>query len=132
MDPMLWLGDFNRHHPMWEEDANSHLFESENDIAPLLHLLYRHNMLLALPKGIPTFQTSTGRWTHLDNIWHTNMQVDPIQRCDVIPNILPPLADHMPIITVINLPLPRVVSQVTLNYRAVDWLTINEVLDERL
>jgi hypothetical protein len=53
-DHMVWIGDFNRHHPMWEEDANSHLFKSENFISPLLNLLYRHNMLLALPKSIPT------------------------------------------------------------------------------
>ena len=23
---MIWLGDFNRQHPMWDEDRNSHLF----------------------------------------------------------------------------------------------------------
>jgi hypothetical protein len=97
-DLMIWLGDFNRHHPMWEEDANSHLFEAENVISPLLGLLYRHDMLLALPKGIPTFQTNTGCWTRPDNIWHANSQTDPIQCCDVIPNIRPPLVDHMPII----------------------------------
>ena len=68
-DHMIWLGDFNRHHLMWEEDANSHLFEAENVISPLLGLLYRQDMLLALPKGIPTFQTNTGRWTRPDNVW---------------------------------------------------------------
>jgi exonuclease III len=105
-DNMIWLGDFNRHHPIWEEDTNSHLFEPENYITPLLDLLYRHDMLLALPKGIPTFQTSAGQWTRPDNVWRSNSQDDLIQRCDVIPNIRPPLADHMPIITVIELPLP--------------------------
>ena len=24
-DHMFWLGDFNRHHPMWDEEWNSHL-----------------------------------------------------------------------------------------------------------
>jgi Endonuclease-reverse transcriptase len=131
-DHMIWLGDFNRHHPMWEEDGNSHLFESEDAISPLLNLLYRHDMILALPKGIPTLQTNAGRWTHPDNVWHTNTQVDPIQRCEVIPNIRPPLADHMPIITVVDLPLPRAVSPVTLDYRGADWPTVNNALNARL
>lgn len=25
-DQMLWLGDFNRHHPLWEDMCNRHLF----------------------------------------------------------------------------------------------------------
>ena len=25
-DHMIWLGDFNRHHPLWDEERNSHLF----------------------------------------------------------------------------------------------------------
>jgi hypothetical protein len=98
LDHMVWLGNFNRHHPMWEEDANSHLFKSKNVISPLLNLLYRHDMLLVLPKSIPTFQMSTGRWTQPDNVWCTNTQTDPIQHCDIVPNIRPPLADHLPII----------------------------------
>ena len=55
---MLWLGDFNRHHPMWEDDANERLFEPEEYLAPLINLLYKWDMLLALPKGIPTLQTA--------------------------------------------------------------------------
>jgi len=89
-------------------------------------------MLLALPKSIPTFQTSTGRWTRPDNVWRANTQVDPIQRCDVIPNTRPPLADHMPIISVIDLPLPRVASPETLDFRAADWPFVNEILKDRL
>jgi hypothetical protein len=25
-DIMFWCGDFNRHHPMWDEERNHHLF----------------------------------------------------------------------------------------------------------
>ena len=62
-DHMLWLGDFNQsieHHPLWEDKGNEHLYESEDNISPLIELLYKHNMLLTLTKGIPTFQTCTG------------------------------------------------------------------------
>jgi len=31
-DNMLWLGDFNRHHPLWESPVNRHLNSSEDKI----------------------------------------------------------------------------------------------------
>ncbi|KAF9051259.1 Endonuclease/exonuclease/phosphatase, partial [Panaeolus papilionaceus] len=27
---MMWVGDFNRHHPMWDEERNNHLFTRTN------------------------------------------------------------------------------------------------------
>ena len=54
-DCIIWVGDFNHHHPMWEEEANEILYKPDNYISPLIDLLYRNKMLLALPKGIPTF-----------------------------------------------------------------------------
>jgi hypothetical protein len=51
----LWMRDFNRHHPLWDEPRNVHLFTQENiDLAqPLLNLLRWHNMKMALPPYIP-------------------------------------------------------------------------------
>ena len=42
LDCILWLGIFNRHHPMWEEETNKRLFEAEEYISPLIKLLYRN------------------------------------------------------------------------------------------
>ena len=57
IDPskMIWLGNFNRHHPLWDEERNAHLFTANNlDAAQtLLDLLADHNMIMALPKDIP-------------------------------------------------------------------------------
>ena len=39
-DNVVWLGDFNRHHPIWEDDSNERLFEPTEFISPLLDLLY--------------------------------------------------------------------------------------------
>jgi hypothetical protein len=33
-DHMIWLGDFNRHHPLWEDHTNQHLFSPEGFIQP--------------------------------------------------------------------------------------------------
>ena len=52
VDHVLWLGDFNRYHLL----SNQHLYEPEDYISPFIDLLYKHDMVLVLPKGIPTFQ----------------------------------------------------------------------------
>ena len=131
-DCVIWVGDFNRHHPMWEEDANERLFEPADYIAPFIDLLYRNEMLLALPKGIPTYQSAASTWTRPDNVWRCNTPDDPILRCDVIPTIRPPLADHLPVITIVNLPLPRIPKAHALDFRQANWIQINEDLAQRL
>ena len=131
-DSVVWLGDFNRHHPIWEDDANERLFETEEYIAPLIELLYKNKMLLTLPKGIPTFQLAAGSWTRPDNVWHCNTPDDPIARCDVISAIRPPLADHLPVITILDPPPPRVDEPHTLDFRQANWIKVNENLAQRL
>ena len=131
-DHMVWLGDFNRHHPLWEDEANEHLFDSEANITPLIDLLYKHDMTLALPKGIPTFQTCAGNWTRPDGVWRNHTPNDPIIRCDTVAAIRPPLANHLPIITILDLPLPRVSAPGSLDFRNGDWADINSKLKARL
>jgi hypothetical protein len=131
-DCVLWLGDFNRHHPMWEEDSNERLFEPDETITLLIDLLYKNDMVLALPKGILTLQTSAGNWTRPDNVWCSGSTDDPIQWCDTVLAICPPLADHMPIITILNLPFPRSSAAKSLNFRLVDWSEISAALKRRL
>jgi hypothetical protein len=131
-DSILWLGDFNCHHPMWEEDTNEHLFKSKECITPLIDLLYKNEMLLALPKGIPTLQTPNGNWTRPDNVWYKNTEDNPIIRCNTVPAIRPPLADHMPIILILDLPLPRSSATKSLDLRAADWPSTSAALVQRL
>jgi hypothetical protein len=42
---------------MWEEEENKWLFKFEEFIHLLLKLLSKHDMVMALPKGILTHQT---------------------------------------------------------------------------
>ena len=131
-DRILWLGDFNRHHPMWEEDSNKQLFEPDETITPLIDLLYKNNMVLALPKGIPMLQTSAGNWMKPDNVWCSSSIDDPIQWCNTVLAIWPPLANHMPIITILNLPFPRSSATKSLNFRLAEWSEISAVLKQHL
>ena len=132
LDCMIWLGDFNHHHTLWDDETNERLFELEEYISPLTGLLYRNEMLLALPKGIPTFQLAAGNWTHPDNVWRSNIPEDPILHCNVIPTIQPPLADHMPIITIVNMPFPRAAKAHVLDFRQANWIKVNEDLAQQL
>ena len=129
---VVWLGDFNRHHPLWEDDANERLFEPTDYIAPLLNLLYKNKMLLTLPKGLLTYQTAAGIWTRLDNVWRCSTPDDLITRCDVVPAMCPPMADHLPIVTELSLLLPRAPEIQVLDFRQADWPEINADLAQRL
>ena len=73
-DHMVWLGDFNRHHPRWDEDCNNHLFTPAalEVSGKLLGLIADHGMTQILPKDIPTLQSSSTRnWTCPDNTFCT-------------------------------------------------------------
>ncbi|KAF8952061.1 hypothetical protein BDZ97DRAFT_1612106, partial [Flammula alnicola] len=55
---MLWCGDFNRHHPLWDRDEDTHLFTPAvlNSAGRLIELLADYGMEMMLEKGVPTLQ----------------------------------------------------------------------------
>jgi len=52
VEHIIWLGDFNRHHPMWDEDHNAHLFMRTNldGAQHLINVVIELNLKMALPK----------------------------------------------------------------------------------
>jgi exonuclease III len=63
-----------------------------------------YDMDMALPKNIPTHeQSSTKNWTILDNIFASRSMMAAFTRCNVEPAQRPPLADHLPIISEIDM-----------------------------
>lgn len=131
-DHMFWLGDFNRHHPLWESVSNRHLNSSEDLIEPLLTLLRDYDMDLSLPPEIPTLFTSGGRWTRPDNVWHSHHDHNPIISCNTVSEICPPVTDHLPVITVAELPVPRSPTSPVPNFHDVDWEEFNKALKDDL
>ncbi|KAF8055948.1 Endonuclease/exonuclease/phosphatase, partial [Lyophyllum atratum] len=131
-DHMLWLGDFNRHHPLWETVDNRHLNSSDEAIRPLLSLIRDYEMELTLPPGLPTLQTALDRWTRPDNVWCSHSDTNPIISCDVVAHLRPPITDHLPVITVVELPLPRTSSPPSRHFQAAEWKEFNESLKEKL
>jgi len=125
---MIWLGDFNHHHPLWEMEDNCHLNSSEEAVQPLLNLLQDFNMDLMLPSGIPTYEIAAHNWTQPDNIWCSHYDINPIISCNTKPCIHPLNADHLPIIIIIKLPIARASPPPSRDFRIVDYKEFNTTL----
>ncbi|KAF5318094.1 hypothetical protein D9619_012016 [Psilocybe cf. subviscida] len=131
----IWLGDFNRHHPSWDEERNHHMFtESALALAqPLLDMTGIHNMHMALPKDIPTLRASNGgNLTRVDNVFCSEDLLTRIIECDAHPHLQPVKADHFPIITIMDIEVDEVECELRPNFRMTNWEAFCEALSERL
>ncbi|KAG2108904.1 uncharacterized protein F5147DRAFT_529760, partial [Suillus discolor] len=89
---VIWLGDFNRHHPMWELANNTHLFTAANlDAAgTLINLLALYNMIQVLPPGIATLEASnTKNLTRPDNVFCSDRMEQVFTQCEVMYHLRP-------------------------------------------
>ena len=45
-EKIIWLGDFNRHHPLWDEERNAHMFTKAalEAAQPLINMISIHYM----------------------------------------------------------------------------------------
>jgi len=134
-DHMIWAGDFNRHHPLWDRSEDTHLFTREAITAAngLIDLLDEYGMEMALPKGIPTLQhMRSKRYSRPDNVFCTQPIMDHITRCEVDTRIRPPCTDHFPIATTISLPQHRIEEPPSYDFRNMDWEEFRTHLVSRL
>ena len=70
--PTLWLSDFNRHHPHWDNPTDTRLFTSlaTRNVEILISTVAELGLDLALPLGIPThLHNVTKKWTRLDQVF---------------------------------------------------------------
>ena len=121
---MIWAGDFNRHHPLWDNDEDIHLFMQQADrfAQGLIGLLATYDMDMALPKGVPTLQHMvTRRYSRPDNLFNTTGLSGFITKCEVDPTLRPTSTDHFPIVTNIYLPQERTTAPPAHNFREADW-----------
>jgi len=128
---MFWLGDFNRHHALWEEDQNQNLRSSDDMVEPLLDLVADHDMVMALPAGIPTLEAlSSGSWTRPDNVWCSSSAIDLTIKCETDPALRPPKTDHLPIVTEIDSKITRTPESNKRCFKNADWTLFREKLTE--
>jgi hypothetical protein len=134
-DKIILLGDFNCHHPIWEEDSNNHLFTTRAlELAqPLLDIIARHSLSLALPKGVPTLEHSrTKNWTRPDNVFISDDLTPQITLCNVDAGRRPPKADHLPILTTLDLSPKLAPVKNKRNWKKADWELFRDFLSQAL
>ena len=123
-DSILWCGDFNRHHAMWDKERNHHLFMVSASAATdeLIAYLAEFHLTMTLPKGLPTLQAMrTKNWTRMDNVFMSEDLAELMICCDTAPGLRGPCTDHVPIHTIIDTGIPPVTLEPYRNYRTVDW-----------
>ena len=102
----IWLGDFNRHHPLGDEEWNAHLFTTAalEVTQPLLNMIARYNMKMALPKDIPTLEaSSTKNYTWVDNVFCSAMLLNTFIVCNTDPQQCLQKTDHMPVLSCLEI-----------------------------
>jgi hypothetical protein len=120
----IWMGDFNCRHPLWDEEQNEHLFTRPNLAAmqPLLNLITRYGMKMALPKDIPTLEAmATKNYTQVDNVFCSADLLDSFISCDTDPMQRPQKTDHMPILSIIDIVPLTVDYEPCHNFCQTDW-----------
>lgn len=131
----LWVGDFNRHHPMWDEPRNQHLFMSSNleSAEELIEITANHGLVMALEKYIPTLRAmNSGNYTRTDNVFITDDFRDRILQCKTFPKLRPPKTDHIPILTSLDIERHLEINAPKFNFCKVDWKDFKDTLRAHL
>lgn len=132
---VLWMGDFNRHHPRWDELRNSHLFTHENlDKAQILiNCTDDLGLQMILPRNLPTLKAmATGNYTRPDNVFASPGIVERLASCKPIERETPPRTDHFPIVTRIVTSTAKTVDKEIFNFKETDWKEFRKDLQPKL
>jgi hypothetical protein len=99
----------------------------------LLEKVADYNMVMTLPKNIPTLEAKlTKNWTHPNNGFCSENMADLIVICDTDPRLRGPGTDRVPILTTVELPARHTVIPPTYNFRMEDLEEFNKELEARL
>ena len=131
----IWAGDFNRHHPFWDDDADTHLFTSTalRNAEGIISLIAEYDMVMTLPKGIPTLRhMRTKKYSRPDNIFCSSSLEPLLTNCEVVAQARPTSTDHFPIETRFDLPQARIPPDPSRNFRDVNWDDFRRTLTEKI
>ena len=115
----LWVGDFNRHHPCWDDPSDGRLFTNEAiEVAEkLIEVIADAGLELALPNSTPTHRHSvTKLWSSLDQVFISDHSINTLISCETLPDHWGINMDHLPILTVLNLSAEHVEEQEIPNF----------------
>ncbi|QRV80135.1 Reverse transcriptase from transposon X-element protein [Ceratobasidium sp. AG-Ba] len=121
---VILLGDFNRHHPYWDELRNEHLFTDARLEAAekLLELVADNDLVMTLPGGMPTHELfTTQNPSRLDNVFVSSRLEDDVDLCTALRAPRISATDHYSIHTVINIACERAKTETRRDFRKTDW-----------
>jgi ribonuclease HI len=129
------LGDFNRHHPMWDEERNAHLFTRHNldEAQNLIDLTTDWRLEMALPKDIPTLEAMrTKNLTRPDNVFMSKELIDRLVYCNTKPEERALRTDHFPILTTLDVSTARAPLRTIRNFKQVKWEDFRKTVERKL
>ena len=132
---ILWVGDFNRHHPYWDDPNDTRLFTNEatKEAETLIEAVAEVGLELALPSGTPTHcHNVTKKWSRLDQVFISEHSVNMLTACDTLTEHMGIKTDHLPILTELNLSVSITEDSPAPNYREVDWEAFRKELGKVL
>jgi len=135
MVQIIWLSNFNLHHPLWDKEHNRHLFMRSNleKSQVLIDALAEFDLQMALPKDVPMLQAlSTGNHTRPDNIFISSPIAGCIISCTTLPEERLVRMDHIPVVMEVDLSLEEWAEPPCSNFRLADWKQVREMLTSRL
>jgi hypothetical protein len=132
---IIWLGDFNRHHPLWDSLEDTRLFTNEATEAAekLIEVIADVGLELALPSGILTHEHSiTKRWSRLDQVFLTDHSSETLITCTVLSEQRGINTDHLPILMELRLGVDITKVEAIPNFRNVNWEDFRSELQKQL
>lgn len=132
---MIWLGDFNRHHPAWGSLEDSRLFMRDVTEAAdvLIKAVADLGMEMTLPPGVLTHVPNiTKKWTRLDHVFMMEQTTDRVIICEVQVNDRGLNTDHVPILMKLDASLGRTPAVTTRNFRDVVWEDFHKSLEVKI
>ncbi|QRV96882.1 Reverse transcriptase from transposon X-element protein [Ceratobasidium sp. AG-Ba] len=132
---VLLAGDFNRHHPMWDETRNEHLFtESALEAAQnLIELLNRFDLNMILPAEIPTLELSSNKnLSRPDNVFVSSHLTNTVNRCLVVEAPRISCTDHFTIQIELTLTCRQAPKIKRRNFQKADWEKVRSDLAKSL
>ena len=132
---IIWLGDFNRHHPLWDAPNDDRLFMTEaiHAAEELIEAIADIGLELALPSGTPMHQHNvTKNWSRLDQVFLSDQTEHMLISCDTRTDLQGVLTDHLPIVTILDLQMEPVADTPFTNFREVNWEEFRSALETQL
>jgi len=112
-----------------------HLFMRSNleKSQALIDVLAECDLQMALPKDTPTLQAlSTRNFTRPDNVFISSSIVGHLICCRTLPDERPARADHIPIISELDLELDEQEETPCPNFKMAEWKAVRELLTAKL